>query len=270
MHRYGREKGSPRDYDAGIACSKQRSRNGLVSESSLYNNTSFLQNINCFKLSGNLLVTESGGVSNTSTIPLNQVGTFEGLVSHQDYGAAVTDFAPDASLGLAWFLTTPLRSGPAPLNDDITAFSTQTFMPVSVLTLPFGAYEGPATFVGVDVVRWGQDGLAVLSGNGNLYLVRGAAVVPLLQTTSAPTLTASSASSIPHGSGNFLLTLTGSNFLPGVAVTWNGSYRTTTVIDSAHVTVALPATDLANVGTGSIVATNPGSAGSIALTISVN
>jgi len=244
---------------------------GLVSESSLYNNTSVLQNINCFKLSGNLLVTESGGVSNTSTIPLNQVGTFEGLVSRQDYGAPVTDFAPDASLGLAWFLTTPPQSGSAPINDNITAFSAQTFMPVSVLTLPFGAYEGPATFVGIDVVRWGQDGLAVLSGNGNLYLMRGAAVVPqLLQTTSAPTLTASSASSIPHGSGNVLLTLTGSNFLPGVAVTWNGGYRTTTVIDSGHVTVALPATDLANIGTGSIVATNLGSAGSTALTISVN
>ncbi len=31
--------------------------------------------------------------------------------------------------------------------------------------------------------------------------------------------------------GNTLLTLTGSNFLPGVAVTWNGSYRTTTIVD---------------------------------------
>jgi len=245
---------------------------GLVSESSLYyNNTSILQSIDCVKVDGDLLVTESGGVSNTSTLPLNQVGAFEGVVGRENYGAAVTDFAPDASLGLAWFLTTPLQSGPAPINDDITAFSTQTFMPVSVLTLPFGTYEGPTEFVGVDVVRWGQDGLAVLSGNGNLYLMRGAAVVPqLLQTGPAPTLTGSSASSIPHGSGNILLTLTGTNFLPGVAVTWNGSYRTTTVVDSAHVTVALPASDLANIGTASVVATNPGSAGSNSLTISLN
>jgi hypothetical protein len=244
---------------------------GLVNESSYFHNTTILQDINCIKVNGDLLVNESGGVSNTSTIPINQVGKFEGVVPRQNYGASVTDFAPDASLGLAWFLTTPLQSGPAPVNDDITAFSTQTFMPVSVLTLPFGTYEGPTEFVGVDVVRWGQDGLAVLSGNGNLYLMRGAAVVPqLLQTASAPTLTASSASSIPHGSGNILLTLTGTNFLPGVAVTWNGSYRTTTVVDSAHITVALPASDLANIGTASVMATNPGSAGSNSLTISLN
>jgi uncharacterized repeat protein (TIGR01451 family) len=52
-------------------------------------------------------------------------------------------------------------------------------------------------------------------------------------------LTSSSSSSITHGSGNTLLTLTGSNFLPGVAVTWNGSYRTTTWVSSTNVTVAI-------------------------------
>jgi hypothetical protein len=50
------------------------------------------------------------------------------------------------------------------------------------------------------------------------------------------------------------LPLTGSNFLPGVAVTWNGSYRTTTIVDAAHVTVGIPASDLAASGSATALA----------------
>jgi trimeric autotransporter adhesin len=244
---------------------------GLVNESSYWQNTSIMQNINCYKLSGDLLVTQSGGVSNTSTIPVLQVGVFEGAQGASDYGAGITDFVPDASLGLAYFLTDSNGNNYSAIFDSITAFNTQTFMPASVLKLPFETFEGTGGFTGIDVVRWGQDGLAILSSGGNIYLVRGGAIVPqLLQSDPAASLAASSPASIPHGSGNTLLTLTGANFLPGVAVTWNGSYRTTTVVDSSHMTVAIPASDLANSGTGTVIATNPGATGSNALTINVN
>jgi trimeric autotransporter adhesin len=53
-------------------------------------------------------------------------------------------------------------------------------------------------------------------------------------------------------------------------VTWNGSYRTTTIVSSTQVTVAIPASDLASAGTGSLVATNPGAAASNTLTITIN
>jgi hypothetical protein len=67
-----------------------------------------------------------------------------------------------------------------------------------------------------------------------------------------------------------LLTLTGSNFAPGVAVTWNGNYRTTTIVDATHVTVAIPASDLAATGSGSLIATNPGGPASNLLTVTIN
>ena len=73
-----------------------------------------------------------------------------------------------------------------------------------------------------------------------------------------------------HGTGNTMLTLTGSNFIPGVAVTWNGNYRTTTIVDATHVTVAIPASDLASAGSASLVATNPGASVSHALTVTIN
>ena len=70
-----------------------------------------------------------------------------------------------------------------------------------------------------------------------LILARGPFVTPQeLATDSAADLTSSSSSTLTHGFGNTVLTLTGANFLPGVAVTWNGSYRTTTVVDPSHVT----------------------------------
>jgi hypothetical protein len=74
---------------------------------------------------------------------------------------------------------------------------------------------------------------------------------------------------IAHGSGNTLITLTGSSFVPGVAVLWNGSYRTTTIVDATRLTVAIPASDLANAGTASLTAVNPGAVTSSALTISI-
>ena len=119
-------------------------------------------------------------------------------------------------------------------------------------------------------VRWGQDGLAAVTSTGHIYLVRGPFVVPqLLNTNTAAALTGSSASTINHGTGNTLITLTGSNFVPGVAVNWNGTYRTTTIVDATHLTVAIPASDLTTAGTGSLTAVNPGAAASSALTITI-
>ena len=67
-----------------------------------------------------------------------------------------------------------------------------------------------------------------------------------------------------------MLTLTGTNFQPGVAVTWNGSYRTTTIVDATHVTVAIPVSDVAAAGSASLTATNPGAMASNALRIPIN
>ena len=138
------------------------------------------------------------------------------------------------------------------------------------MSLDIGQIEGTTSYSGVDVVRWGQDGLAILTSGGHIYFLRGAFVVPgLLGSNSPASLVSSSVSSITHGAGNTLLTLTGSNFQPGVAVTWNGSYRTTTIVDATHLNVAIPAADLATAGTASVVATNPGGLASNTLTITI-
>ena len=106
-------------------------------------------------------------------------------------------------------------------------------------------------------MRWGQDGLALLTSSWQIVVLWGGFVMPgLLGQSTAASLT--SALTMAHGAGKTLLTLTGSNFLPGVAITWNGSYRTTTIVDATRVTIALTAADVPSAGTASAAATNPG------------
>lgn len=228
-----------------------------------------LQDMGCYKADGSLLVGQAGGVASLASGVPQQLGTFEGQSVLGNYGTGTRDFAPDASLGLAF-----LQPDPNDYSTDLDAivsFDLQTFMQTSSLAVPFSSSESASGATGVEMVRWGQDGLAILSSGGNVYLLRGPAVVPqLLGTSSAATLSLSSVSTITHGTGNTLITLTGSNFLPGVAVSWNGSYRTTSILSPTQITVAIPASDLSSAGTASVVATNPGAPASNALQITIN
>lgn len=64
-------------------------------------------------------------------------------------------------------------------------------------------------------------------------------VPQLMNQNSAEVLSSSSVTTVARGSGNTLITLIGSNFVPGVAVNWNGSHRTTTIAAATHLAVAI-------------------------------
>ena len=245
------------------------SASGLANGSYPYATGAIIQNQNCYKLSGDVLVSEGGGVSSTGTVPLTQLGVIEGLTSRSNYSTGVKDFEADRALGMAYFLTNSPASQYNQPFDSISGYDLTTFMPSTTLVMPFATIETGLGYSAQDVVRWGQDGLALLT-NDTLYFVRGPLVIPeLLNTNAAPQLS-SATQPIAHGSGNTLLTLTGSNFIPGAAVTWNGSYRTTTVLDSGHMTLAIPASDIAAAGSVSVIAVNPGSSTSNAITVTIN
>lgn len=231
---------------------------------------STLNGFGCFKVSGGLAFANAGGVANPTTIPATQLGVFP--VTGGGTFSVSQSFVPDASLQSAFYLVpTTASAASSGVPDGFESFNANTFMPTGEVSLNMETIEGTTSYTGVDAIRWGQDGLALLTSGGHIYFMRGAFVVPgELSSNSGATLTSSSVSSVTHGSGNIMLTLTGSNFLPGVAVTWNGSYRTTTIVDANHVTVAIPASDLAAAGSASIVATNPGAPASNRLTITIN
>ena len=230
---------------------------------------STLNGFGCFKLSGGLAFGNGGGVANPATVPATQIGVYP--VTGGGTFSTTATLAPDTSLQRTFFLVnTQLSSTTGSAVDGIQAFDQNTFLPATKTFLNMETIEGNTSYTGVDLIRWGQDGLAALTSSGHLYLLRGAAVVPqLMNQNSAAVLSSSSVTTVTHGSGNTLITLTGSNFVPGVAAMWNGSYRTTTIVDATHLAVAIPASDLATASTASVTVVNPGAATSSALTITI-
>jgi hypothetical protein len=228
-----------------------------------------------FKLANGLVYGASGGIVNPSTTLPSQIAT----LSRPDFFNAGTSpfgvaVVPDPSTQKEFLM---LENTAGTWAYGLVRYDSTTYLPEAILDMPASA---SSTLAGWTMLRWGQDGLALLSSADTqinaqavtqVLLLRGPFVTPqLLETNPAASLTSSSASTIAHGAGNTMLTLTGTKFLPGVAVTWKGSYRTTTIVDATHVTVAIPASDLASTGTASLVATNPGAPASNTLTITIN
>jgi hypothetical protein len=244
----------------------------LIDQTSL---NGFGGNGSSFELAGGLAFGGTGGIANPSTTPPSQIATLplidfynEGVIGYA-YGSL-----PDPSTQKEFLMM---------VNDagtwayGLVRYDAVHYLPEASLTMPASYSSVETTWT---MLRFGQDGIALLSA-GNTEITNGAStqilllsgpfVTPqLLTTNTAATLTTSSEATITHGAGNTMLTLTGSNFVPGVAVTWNGSYRTTTMVDGTHVTVAIPASDLTSAGSGSLVATNPGAPASSALTVTIN
>ncbi len=225
--------------------------------------------------SNGLVYGSAGGIVNPMTTPPSQIATlplFDFYYAGSD-GSGVAA-AADPSLQREFLM---LENGAGTWAYGLVRYNLNTYLPETVLDMPQSA---SSVLAGWTMLRFGQDGLALLSvaenyGTGQLdtvlMLLRGPFVTPqLLKKNSAATLTSSSVASISHDSGNTILTLTGSNFQPGVAVTWNGSYRTTTIVDSSHVTIDIPASDLVHAGTVSLVATNPGASASDTLKITID
>jgi hypothetical protein len=149
-------------------------------------------------------------------------------------------------------------------------FDTQHFTQEQQIQLPGNSVSS------LPGIRFGQDGLAYVvpstttSNTPQIFLLRGPFVVPAEATTNpAPTLSSTGQATIAVGSSNLYLTVTGTGFLPGAVVLWNGSPRTTTFVDNAHLQVAIAGADLASAQTITLASQNPGSGNSNNLTVTI-
>jgi concanavalin A-like lectin/glucanase superfamily protein len=77
----------------------------------------------------------------------------------------------------------------------------------------------------------------------------------------APTISALSPSGATAGGPAFVLTVGGSGFVSGSAVSVAGNLRTTTVVSSSQLTASIPASDIAVAGSRSVTVTNPAPGG---------
>jgi uncharacterized protein (TIGR03437 family) len=90
-----------------------------------------------------------------------------------------------------------------------------------------------------------------------------------------PSITSLNPAAAIAGSGALTLTVTGTNFVNGAVVRWNGADRATTFGSATQLTAAIPASNLVNAGSANVAVFNPASTGgggglSNALTFTIN
>lgn len=88
-----------------------------------------------------------------------------------------------------------------------------------------------------------------------------------------PTLTKLTPSSATAGGAAFTLTVTGTKFVSGSAVNWNGSPRTTTYVSATSLKAAILSSDITTSGSAQISVTNPApgaGASATSLTFTIN
>ena len=221
---------------------------GLVNTSGYseyYNLNSFLSLIDysAYKICNGFGYADAGGVANLSVTPPQSIGVFASVNYVDEIGE------PDTSQGISYFATALDVISNSHAAVSIRSFNQQSFLGIQSIDPLFTEGNGsPDTLTMLELLRCGPDELALLRSDGTIMLFQGGFVVPgLLSQNPAAALTA--ISTLTHGSGNSIVTLTGTGFLPGVEVMWNGSYRTTTLVNATEVTVDLPASDLLNAGT---------------------
>ncbi|MCS6881536.1 MAG: IPT/TIG domain-containing protein [Chloroflexaceae bacterium] len=78
-----------------------------------------------------------------------------------------------------------------------------------------------------------------------------------------PAITSLSPATVTAGGPAFTLTVTGSNFVNGAVVRWNGADRPTTFVSATQLTAQIPASDIAAAGTASITVVNPAPGGGV-------
>lgn len=78
-----------------------------------------------------------------------------------------------------------------------------------------------------------------------------------------PTITSITPNRAPVGGDQFLLTITGNNFLPSSRVIWNGSFLLATFVSSQQLTASIPASNLASPGTVIVVVFNPSASSTV-------
>jgi hypothetical protein len=203
--------------------------------------------------SGGLVFSDGGGVVDPSPVPPHTPR----LVARLGGGGSN---AADMSINRVFFLT---ANSYGVSSRTISAFDPTRF--TSVGSTELDGLTGDAS----DLIRWGADGLAFRTatdfwgnGSGRVVLLHGHSVLPPSSVANpVPSISALSPSGITSPAGNTWLTVTGSNFVPGAVVEWDGAVRTTVFVNSGQLRAAIPAAALAVPQTVTVQVVNPSPGG---------
>lgn len=157
----------------------------------------------------------------------------------------------------------PTAPGPISLTLGLNGAAIRAALgPPADLALSLASYAAQDPLLGPTLKKLAVDPLS-----WRLAIPLGTAEQPLAAAVvagnPAPALAALSPSGAVAGSGGVTLSVSGSGFVPGSTVRWNGADRPTTFVSSTNLTAAIPASDLGGVGTASVSVANPPPGGGV-------
>jgi len=208
---------------------------------------------NTFQYSGGLIFGGSGEEFNPVT------GLLQGTFDVGSTCCSAAQVLPDSAIDRAFALAqTPFFS-----SFGITSYNLSQFTPLAVASLAeFGSNPNSTS----DLIQWGPNGLAFIMTSGccgtpttQIVLVQS----PTLLLTDpqavkpAPVAHSSIPATVTHGSGNTLLSVRGSGFVPGSVVNWNNKAFSAKYVSEHEMTVYVPKAAIAAPGTAAVVVKNP-------------
>jgi YVTN family beta-propeller protein len=222
--------------------------------------------------------------------------------------AAVTVFTPMPGGGVSSNVATFTITVPVPVLVTIAPNSATAGSSAFTLTLNGSAFisssvarwngtDLPTTFVnstqltalipGADVLTVGTASVVVFNpqtivlnvlvkthpaGSRPSGQLSNALTFTITNTNPVPALLSLSPASATAGGPAFVLTLTGTNFVSGTVIQWNGMALTTTFLSGTQISALVPSSDIAIAGGASITSFNPAPGGGIsnALGLTIN
>jgi WD40-like Beta Propeller Repeat len=150
------------------------------------------------------------------------------------------------------------------LGAGYTSSSTVNWNGKSRATMFVSANALQAQITSADVAKAGTASVTVTSSGSGGGTSSPANFVISPTPPLTPTITSVSPATATAGGAAFILTVTGTDFIPASVVDWNGGARTTTFKSATSLQAAIQATDIATAGTAAITVVNFGANGGVA------
>jgi hypothetical protein len=156
---------------------------------------------------------------------------------------------PAGNVGESYQATIAFTGGMPPFTCAVTSGALPAGLTLNPATCAIGGtitqtQTNPFTVTVTDSeARQGQASLTITSNTTN---------------PPPPTIASLSPSSVTAGGAAFTLTVSGTNFVSGATVNWNGSALSTSYGSATQLTASVPASLIATVGTASVTATTTG------------